>query len=213
MTAASAGDAEGVARLLESGADPTRGHIRYGFRVAYDVAKTKDVRNAFRRAYAARPDAWDWSKAHVPSALTDEAEAEKEEKAKEKAKEKKKRAEKARKERRRAEEGARSEAEAELRQCTIGEDVDALQAALAKFGSLSAPADEDLDSGSARSGSAVPEAVAAARARLTELTDPDWQRRRERERRAEAAERRLGGLVSGRDPQPFISVQSLSFSL
>jgi len=59
--------------------------------VAYDVARTKEVRNAFRRARAAGEDAWDWAAAHVPEGLTEEAEAEKEARERAKAKEKKKR--------------------------------------------------------------------------------------------------------------------------
>ncbi|KAF9208747.1 hypothetical protein BGZ49_007727 [Haplosporangium sp. Z 27] len=53
---------------------------------AYDIAKDKETRNAFRRAMALLPDAWDWvDQAHVPSALTPEMEAEQERKAKEKS--------------------------------------------------------------------------------------------------------------------------------
>ncbi|KAF8942778.1 hypothetical protein BGZ47_006156 [Haplosporangium gracile] len=44
---------------------------------AYDVAKDKETRNAFRRVMARMPDAWDWTGlARVPSALTPEMEAE-----------------------------------------------------------------------------------------------------------------------------------------
>lgn len=54
---------------------------------AYDVAKDKETRNAFRRAMALIPDNWDWmGLAHVPSALTPDMEAEQERKAKEKTK-------------------------------------------------------------------------------------------------------------------------------
>ncbi|KAF8929406.1 hypothetical protein BGZ52_002260 [Haplosporangium bisporale] len=54
---------------------------------AYDVAKDKETRNAFRRVMALMPDNWDWmGLAHVPSALTPEMEAEQERKAKEKTK-------------------------------------------------------------------------------------------------------------------------------
>jgi hypothetical protein len=46
-------------------------------RTAYDVAKDKETRNAFRRAMAKLPNAWDWTGlAHVPSALTPEMGAE-----------------------------------------------------------------------------------------------------------------------------------------
>ena len=52
---------------------------------AYDIAKDKETRNAFRRAMALLPDSWDWiGGAHVPSALTPDMEAEQERKAKEK---------------------------------------------------------------------------------------------------------------------------------
>ncbi|KAK3844539.1 MAG: hypothetical protein J3R72DRAFT_398006 [Linnemannia gamsii] len=52
---------------------------------AYDIAKDKETRNAFRRAMALLPDSWDWiGLAHVPSALTPEMEADQERKAKEK---------------------------------------------------------------------------------------------------------------------------------
>ncbi|KAK3836781.1 MAG: hypothetical protein J3R72DRAFT_403097 [Linnemannia gamsii] len=44
---------------------------------AYEVAKDKETRNAFRRAMARKPDAWDWKGlARVPSALTPEMETE-----------------------------------------------------------------------------------------------------------------------------------------
>ncbi|KAF9925198.1 hypothetical protein FBU30_004978 [Linnemannia zychae] len=44
---------------------------------AYDLAKDKETRNAFRRAMAKMPDAWDWvGLARVPSALTPEMETE-----------------------------------------------------------------------------------------------------------------------------------------
>ena len=62
--------------LLRDGHDPTRTHISHGFRVAYDCAKTKEVRNAFRRYRGLAPKRWDWAAAHVPEALTEEAEAE-----------------------------------------------------------------------------------------------------------------------------------------
>ena len=159
--------------------------------VPYDVAKSKEVRNAFRRHLAAAPEQWDWGKAHVPSALTEEAEAEREEKEKAKAKEKKKKAEKARKERRKAEEGVRNEALARLGEATQGEAVEALQAALQH--ALTLVGDDD---GSDASSGEAAQVVDAARKRLAELTDPEWQKRRERARRAEAAERRLGGLTA-----------------
>ena len=72
--AARAGDADRVlALLIDEGADPT---VVYRGKVAYVASKDKDTRDAFRRAMARAPDAWDWiSQAQVPSALTEELEA------------------------------------------------------------------------------------------------------------------------------------------
>ena len=72
--AARAGDADRVlALLIDEGADPT---VAYRGKVAYVASKDKDTRDAFRRAMARAPDAWDWiSQAQVPSALTEELEA------------------------------------------------------------------------------------------------------------------------------------------
>ena len=73
VAAARAGDVDAVASLLAGGADPTeRGR---GGRLPYDASCSKPVRDAFRRAAAAAPDAWDWGAAGVPSALTPEMEA------------------------------------------------------------------------------------------------------------------------------------------
>lgn len=52
-------------------------------RVAYDLARTKAVRDVFRRCAATRPDQWDWfGAAHVPSGLSKEMEEERDEKKK-----------------------------------------------------------------------------------------------------------------------------------
>lgn len=52
-------------------------------RVAYDLAKTKAVRDIFRRCAATYPDKWDWlGAARVPSGLSKEMEEEREEKKK-----------------------------------------------------------------------------------------------------------------------------------
>ncbi|KAI0077718.1 hypothetical protein K474DRAFT_1642714 [Panus rudis PR-1116 ss-1] len=56
-------------------------------RTAYDIARTRAVRNVFRRAAAAHPDWWDWlgtekGGAKVPSVLTKEMEEGREEKKK-----------------------------------------------------------------------------------------------------------------------------------
>ena len=185
--ASAAGDADLVGKLLADGHDPTRTHISHGFRVPYDVAKSKEVRNAFRRYRALAEEQWDWGAAHVPEALTEEGEAEKEEREKAKAKEKKKKAEKARKERRKAEDGAMKEATRTLQAVADGEDVAKLEAALGAMLSLNG----ELEGGEGEAA----QAVSAARAKLAQLKDPDWQKRRERERRAEAAEKRLGKLT------------------
>lgn len=52
-------------------------------RTAYDLAKTRGVRNVFRRCAAEHPEWWDWFGAgRVPSALSREMEEEREEKKK-----------------------------------------------------------------------------------------------------------------------------------
>lgn len=58
-----------------------------GGRMAYDVASTRAVRDVFRRAAGARPNAWDWfGAAHVPSALNAAQEAERDSRKKERRK-------------------------------------------------------------------------------------------------------------------------------
>lgn len=52
-------------------------------RVAYDLARTKAIRDVFRRCAAAHTDKWDWlGAAHVPSGLSKEMEEERDEKKK-----------------------------------------------------------------------------------------------------------------------------------
>lgn len=52
-------------------------------RTAYDLARTKGVRDVFRRCAAAHPDWWDWFGAgHVPSGLSKQMEDDREEKKK-----------------------------------------------------------------------------------------------------------------------------------
>lgn len=55
-----------------------------GYRgTAYDLARTKSVRDVFRRCAAAHPDWWDWfGAAHVPSGLSKQMEDDREEKKK-----------------------------------------------------------------------------------------------------------------------------------
>lgn len=74
-----------VARvLLDNGADPTFRDLRG--RVAYQLAGSKEMRDCFRKFRGERPDAFDWAKAAVPDALTDEVEAQKRQHAREKKK-------------------------------------------------------------------------------------------------------------------------------
>ncbi|KAF9526134.1 hypothetical protein CPB83DRAFT_858397 [Crepidotus variabilis] len=77
------GEGEHVRELSEDDEGPSK----VSRRTAYDLAKTKALRDIFRRVAAAQPDRWDWFGAgHVPSALTQEMEVEQEEKKKVKRK-------------------------------------------------------------------------------------------------------------------------------
>ena len=109
--AARAGDAARVASMLEGGADPTACDLRG--RPPYLVARTKDVRDAFRRfRHTAGEDAFDWQRAQVPQALSPELEQQQREKRA--AKERKRKQEKAKRQAKKAAETAReAEAEAE----------------------------------------------------------------------------------------------------
>lgn len=60
--------------LLDAKLDPTT-PLDSGKR-AYDLAANKSVRNVFRRIAFDHPTMWDWQAAHVPSGLSEEAEAE-----------------------------------------------------------------------------------------------------------------------------------------
>ncbi|KAJ3193703.1 hypothetical protein HK101_004332 [Irineochytrium annulatum] len=83
--AASAGQGEMVADLLSLGADPTLREEKGKTRSPYEVSEAKDVRDAFRRAYAADADGrWDWAGAGVPSPLTAEMEERQREREREK---------------------------------------------------------------------------------------------------------------------------------
>ncbi|KAH9852051.1 hypothetical protein C2E23DRAFT_731600 [Lenzites betulinus] len=66
----------------DAGAKPLP-RARGSRRTAYDLARTKEVRNVFRRSAAAHPDWWDWlGAARVPSVLSAEMEEGREEKKK-----------------------------------------------------------------------------------------------------------------------------------
>ena len=72
---------------VEDGGDtsdsPRKVTIATGRRTAYDLARTKPLRDVFRRCAAAHPEWWDWlGSARVPSALSKEMEEEQEEKKK-----------------------------------------------------------------------------------------------------------------------------------
>jgi hypothetical protein len=160
--------------------------VRFGFRVAYDLCKDRETRISFRKHRAEHPDQWDWQAAHVPAGLTEVDEAEREERERQKAKEKKKKADKARKERRKLEEAELAAAMTALLEATSGSDIPGLAASIQ--GAEAAGCDE--------------EALSQARAKLEalkfEATDPVAIQRRERERRAAAAEARMSALNGGK---------------
>lgn len=55
---------------------------------AYDFAPDKDTRNVFRRFMGEFPDKYDYTKSHIPSALTEEVEQEQAEKRRQARKQK-----------------------------------------------------------------------------------------------------------------------------
>eukprot|EP00965_Chrysotila_dentata_P202741 6181279-Pleurochrysis_carterae.AAC.1 len=160
---------------------------------------------------ALHEEQWDWHAAHVPAGMTEEQQAEKEERERAKAKEKKKRAEKAKKERKRAEEEVRTQAATKLHAAMGGENVEALTAAMQEAARVGCSNDEASETLCASShhlwhASAVVqtllwscsiEHVEAARAKIDKLlkdaADPEVQRQRQRALRAAAAEARLNG--------------------
>ncbi len=81
---ASTAEAEDSGAESDADADTQRlPRARGGRRTAYDLARTKEVRNVFRRAAAAHSDWWDWlGAARVPSVLSAEMEEGREEKKK-----------------------------------------------------------------------------------------------------------------------------------
>ncbi|KAI1306971.1 hypothetical protein EDD11_004647 [Mortierella claussenii] len=140
---------------------------------AYDIAKDKETRNAFRRAMALLPDTWDWvGQAHVPSALTPEMEAEQERKAKEKTR----KVLDAERERKKTREANRS---------NLPES--SSNAAAALKSSLSSP------SPSSSSPSLLAKSLASVSAAHSNLS-PEMRMRLERERRASAAEARMAAM-------------------
>ena len=98
--------------ILEAHLDPT---TPVDGKRAYDLSAGKPMRNAFRRIAYEHPDMFDWSAAHVPSGLSEEAEAVQNQKKAERRKgmrEKMKERAAARAEEEEAEEKARAEAAA-----------------------------------------------------------------------------------------------------
>jgi len=181
--AAEAGDVQGVLDLLDESYDPTIRHVRFGFRVPYDVSKDRDTRNAFRKYRAENPEQWDWQAAHVPSGLTEQDEMLREERERQKTKEKKKKAEKARKERRKLEDAERVAVTADLLAASQGEDISLLSRYIAEAEQIGC--DE----------AALNEARTKLGALKFEATDPQAIQRREREKRAAAAEARMKALT------------------
>ncbi|KAG0242435.1 GPI inositol deacylase [Actinomortierella wolfii] len=146
---------------------------------AYDVAKDKETRNAFRRAMAQLPDDWDWvAGAHVPSALTPEMEAEQERKAKEKAK----KILDAERERKKAREATRS--------ATPPAGPDALH----NNKLAGAAANKPARSGQTLGGPSVLGKAMASAASANAQISPELRMKMERERRARAAEARIAAM-------------------
>ncbi len=56
--------------LLERGCDPAIKSARG--QLAWSIAKSKEVRDAFRRFMAAHPDMYNYAEAQIPSPLTPE---------------------------------------------------------------------------------------------------------------------------------------------
>ncbi|KAG5457686.1 MAG: hypothetical protein BJ554DRAFT_2237 [Olpidium bornovanus] len=147
------------------GPDPARS------RTAYEVAKDKEVRNAFRRFMASHPDQWDWiSGARVPSALTPAMEEEHERKAKERRTKDKERKAKARREK---DEKAKA--------------------------SASAPVESEASASSAPLAASAQQRAFPTLSRSEQQAvrlSPEVRARLDRERRAQAAEARMRAAAS-----------------
>ncbi|OZJ06097.1 hypothetical protein BZG36_01013 [Bifiguratus adelaidae] len=109
--AASSGQPDIVQYLLNTAnANPTI--VADNGKTPYEVAKDKETRNAFRRSMAAYPNLWDWmGAAKVPSALTQEMEAEQRRREDEKRKKEKERKKKTESEKKAREQSKVSAAE------------------------------------------------------------------------------------------------------
>ncbi|EJD07510.1 uncharacterized protein FOMMEDRAFT_100792 [Fomitiporia mediterranea MF3/22] len=134
-------------------------------RTAYDISSTRAVRDAFRRSAGLRPDAWDWlGAAHIPSILSAEMEAERDNKKKERRK------------------GLKDK----IREREAREAVKEVPAEPAVAVSAPSPMDGPAKAGPQKLGGGAPNASQG----LAGLT-PEMRARIERERRARAAEARM----------------------
>ncbi|KIJ55413.1 hypothetical protein M422DRAFT_151545 [Sphaerobolus stellatus SS14] len=76
-------DEQDEAGAMSDASDAPPPASTYSRRVAYDLAKSRGVRNVFRRCAGAHPDWWDWlGAARIPSVLNEEKEKELEERKK-----------------------------------------------------------------------------------------------------------------------------------
>ncbi|KAF9575214.1 hypothetical protein EC968_003855 [Mortierella alpina] len=164
------------AMASEAPSDDSAALMGAGSFTAYDIAKDKETRNAFRRAMAKMPDAWDWvGLAHVPSALTPEMEAEQERKAKEKTR----KLLEAERERKKTREASRPGTSAGISNSNSNSKSTGNASSVSPSGS-SAP-------------SLVGKNMASASAANSHLS-PEMRMRLERERRANAAEARMAAM-------------------
>lgn len=77
------GPEDEVLPILEADEDQQQPTSIGGRRTAYDISHSRAIRDVFRRCAGDHPDWWDWfGAAHVPSALSKEKEAERDEKKK-----------------------------------------------------------------------------------------------------------------------------------
>ncbi|KAF9982299.1 hypothetical protein BGZ75_006337 [Mortierella antarctica] len=160
------------AMASEAASDDRVALMGAGSFTAYDIAKDKETRNAFRRAMAKLPDAWDWvGLAHIPSALTPEMEAEQERKAKEKTR----KLLEAERERKKTRESSRPGAPNGNSNSNSNSNASSM-----------------LSSGSSAP-SLVGKNMASASAANSHLS-PEMRMRLERERRANAAEARMAAM-------------------
>jgi hypothetical protein len=157
-------DVENDGGNASDAADPAR--ATGSNRTAYDLAKSKAIRDVFRRCAAVHPDQWDWLGAgHIPSVLSQEMEEGQDQKKKVRRK------------------GLKDKVKE--REAKEKERVKDAQPAAAPEAPAPSKAQTTVDLGSNRLGGSSGSAEA-----LAGLT-PEMRMRLERERRARAAEARL----------------------